>query len=105
MQVSLCFRGSLLYPNLPPPQSQIAPLTEPYAFDTMSYGVIHDIGINVLFFPQLSVPWKSILTCIPYWSAIIAMSFYACVYLMLLTKIPTYLATVLKFSISNVRIL
>jgi len=53
---------------------------------------------------QLRIPWKGILTSVPYWSALVAMSFQAVVYMMLLTKIPTYLATVLKFSMEDVSI-
>lgn len=50
----------------------------------------------------VSTPWKSILTSVPVWALLTAQCAQAWGFWMLLTKIPTYMDTVLKYKIQDV---
>ena len=52
---------------------------------------------------QAATPWRSMLTSSAAWAAIMTMALQGGVFLAFLTKMPTYLSTVLKFDIKQVR--
>ncbi|CAF1344084.1 unnamed protein product, partial [Didymodactylos carnosus] len=50
---------------------------------------------------KLKTPWKAILTSAPFWSIAVASTCIQFVYYVLLTSLPTYFATILKFNLQK----
>ena len=60
--------------------------------------------MHVSYLQKSATPWKEIFTSIPMWSLIITHCGQNWGYWMLLTAMPTYMKSVLKFNIEEVRI-
>ncbi|CAF1419595.1 unnamed protein product [Rotaria magnacalcarata] len=50
---------------------------------------------------KLKTPWMSIARSVPFWSIAIASTCIQFIYYVLLTSLPTYFATILKFNLQN----
>lgn len=51
-----------------------------------------------------SVPWKSILTCVPLWAILVTQCGMSWMFYTQLTELPTYMKNVLQFDITQVSI-
>jgi hypothetical protein len=51
-----------------------------------------------------SVPWKSILTCVPMWAILVTQCGTAWLFYTQLTELPTYMNNILQFEIKQVSI-
>lgn len=58
----------------------------------------------VIFLQKLSIPWTAMLTSIPTWALLATQSAQNWGFWMLLTKIPSYMTSVLRFDITQVSI-
>lgn len=64
------------------------------------------ILINTFYFQGegRSIPWKSILTCVPLWAILVTQCGMSWIFYTQLTELPTYMENVLQFDITQVSI-
>ena len=60
--------------------------------------IVHFFSISV----QLKTPWSAIARSITFWSIAVAITCVQFVYYVLLTSLPTYFATILRFNLQKV---
>ena len=83
----------------PTENSWITPIEEKYIQHHINRSDTHKkADIN---FPTPATPWSSIMTSLPFWSILVAMTFSNYGSYMMLTQIPTYMKEVLQFDIES----